>query len=114
MLAINLRLFGITALCALFAACAGASEPGAESPTSTSTATEAASDTPEPASTAEYEDDAEDKGYGGWRWRGRRQDCFFVYDNQCYAKLAAACEAAGCDADSCSYDGAAPANVTCD
>ena len=50
---------------------------------------------------------------GGWRWKGKRQDCFFRYGNRCFDKLQAACRAAGCQESQCSHNDAAPAVVAC-
>lgn len=57
----------------------------------------------------------EGKDWGGWRWKGRRQDCFFVYKNRCFAELEKACRAARCEkkGKECVKDDAAPANVSC-
>ncbi len=59
----------------------------------------------------DYEEADEDKS--GWRWGGSRQDCFFVYDNECFAYRDEACAAAGCDERSCTHDDSAPAVVSC-
>jgi hypothetical protein len=67
-----------------------------------------------PDESAEEEEVSEEgKSWGGWRWKGKRDDCFFVHGNQCFDQLAAACKAAGCGEDSCTHDKAAPANVSC-
>jgi len=58
--------------------------------------------------------DPEGKSWGGWRWKGQRDDCFFVVKNHCYAKLDAACAAAGCDEDHCLLAGGGPAKVSCE
>jgi hypothetical protein len=60
----------------------------------------------------DYEDAGDDEEHSTWRWQGRRQDCFFVHDNECFTYLDDACEAAGCD-EACTHDDAAPANVSC-
>jgi hypothetical protein len=50
--------------------------------------------------------------WGGWRYQGRRGDCFFVVERECFATLAAACEATSCK-HGCDSRGAGPAIVTC-
>ena len=60
----------------------------------------------------DYED-VPDEERSRWRWQGRRQDCFFVYDNECFGYLDEACLAAGCEEEVCTHDESAPANVTC-
>lgn len=50
----------------------------------------------------------------GWRWKGKRDHCYYVFDNHCYEDKAAACKAAGCpDAAQCNTDDGAPAKVSC-
>ena len=61
----------------------------------------------------DYEDATDDEGSSTWRWQGRRQDCFFLFDNECFSYLDEACNAAGCDEDDCTHDDSAPANVSC-
>lgn len=56
----------------------------------------------------------EGKRWGGWRWKGKREDCFYVHRNQCFASLDEACRAAKCGKDDCVHDEAAPAKVSCD
>lgn len=56
----------------------------------------------------------EGKKWGGWRWKGKREDCFFVHENQCFATLADACRAAKCKKDECVHDEGAPAKVSCE
>jgi hypothetical protein len=56
----------------------------------------------------------EGKEWGGWRWKGRREDCFFLYRNQCFAKLDEACRAANCRKSDCGHDDSAPAVVRCE
>ena len=54
------------------------------------------------------------KRWGGWRWKGKREDCFFVHDNQCFATLEEACKAAKCKMADCVQDDGAPAKVSCE
>ena len=56
---------------------------------------------------------AEGKSWGGWRWKGKRDDCFFVVKNKCFDNQADACAAAGCDEDRCKLTGGGPAKVSC-
>jgi len=71
----------------------------------------------ETASPPEPEDDKEvserGKKWGGWRWKGKRDNCFFIHDNECYAERKAACRAAGCGEKDCEHDDGAPAKVSC-
>lgn len=55
----------------------------------------------------------EDKSWGGWRWKGQRDDCFFVHKNRCYDDQAKACKAAGCSVKQCETHGGGPATVKC-
>lgn len=52
------------------------------------------------------------KSWGGWRYQGARDDCFFVVERKCFVALADACAAAACKAG-CETSGAGPATVTC-
>jgi hypothetical protein len=60
-------------------------------------------------------DDVDDRGksWGGWRWGGDRDDCYYVYKNRCFKKLKKACRAAKCGKKNCKHTDAAPAKVTC-
>jgi hypothetical protein len=52
--------------------------------------------------------------WGGWRYQGDRQDCFFVLGRRCFKTQEAACKAAKCAASTkCSVDGGGPATVAC-
>lgn len=53
------------------------------------------------------------KKWGGWRWKGKRDDCFFKYKNRCFSKQADACKAAKCKKDACVMDKSAPAKISC-
>ena len=61
----------------------------------------------------DYDDSREDEPGANWRWQGRRQDCFYVHDNECFSDRSEACLAAGCDENTCILDDSAPANVSC-
>jgi len=54
------------------------------------------------------------KKWGGWRYQGKRDDCFFLVKRRCYTERAAACEAARCGKKQCVLDGAGPARVRCE
>ena len=94
------RLLLLGCLVGAFAACSGngkgeSTGPGAD---------DVAANDPAPP---------EGKDWGGWRWKGKRDDCFFKVGNKCFDSRAQACKAAGCKGDTCEHDGSAPANVTC-
>jgi len=54
------------------------------------------------------------KKWSGWRWKGSRQDCFFLVESECHASFEGACKAAGCKKSSCVHDESAPAKVSCE
>ena len=54
------------------------------------------------------------KSWGGWRWKGKRDDCYFVHKNRCFDSKSRACEAADCGKRGCKVDDGAPAKVTCE
>lgn len=51
--------------------------------------------------------------WGGWRYTGDRQDCFFVVGRRCFKTEAAACAAARCGKRTCEVNGGGPASVSC-
>ena len=53
------------------------------------------------------------KKWGGWRYDGSRDECFFLVKRKCFATEAAACKAAGCGRGKCAVSGGGPATVTC-
>lgn len=53
------------------------------------------------------------KSWGGWRWKGKRDNCFYVLDNKCFETEALACTAAGCGAKKCLVKEGAPSDVSC-
>lgn len=53
------------------------------------------------------------KSWGGWRWKGKRDDCFFVVDNKCFDTKKQACTAAKCGSKSCEVKTGAPSKVSC-
>jgi hypothetical protein len=80
-------------------------------------------DPDEPQTAAEKQRrDAEKKGeadasggkWGGWRYKGDRNDCFFVVGRTCYKTEKAACNAARCKtAAACTSTGGGPVTVSC-
>jgi hypothetical protein len=61
------------------------------------------------------EDDAAGKGkaWAGWRYKGSRDECFFVVGRTCFTELKAACKAAKCKKATCETRGGGPAEVSC-
>jgi len=68
---------------------------------------------------AEHVDDdqpvtADGKKWGGWRYRGRRDTCYYVVGRRCFDKRADACAAARCgNQQQCVVEGGGPARVSC-
>ena len=97
----SLRLLALAV--ALLAGCAG----GARETSAPAQRQETAEAAEAPAASPEG------KSWGGWRWKGKRDDCFFVHANRCYDKQADACRAAGCSQDRCRISGGGPAQISC-
>ncbi|MBA3540855.1 MAG: hypothetical protein H0T79_14680 [Deltaproteobacteria bacterium] len=56
----------------------------------------------------------EAKTWGGWRYQGERNDCFFVVGRRCFKTENAACQAAKCKKPkTCETVGGGPAAVSC-
>jgi hypothetical protein len=53
------------------------------------------------------------KHWGGWRYEGTRDDCFFVVGRRCFDDEQRACAAAKCKSGECEIHGGGPATVTC-
>ena len=53
------------------------------------------------------------KKWGGWRWKGKRDECYYVFKNRCYDTKAEACSAAKCGKQSCAVKEGAPSKVSC-
>jgi hypothetical protein len=51
--------------------------------------------------------------WGGWRYTGDRDECFFVVGRRCFKTEAAACAAARCGKRKCETTGGGPATVAC-
>ena len=76
------------------------------------------SDEPSTAKVPEAEDTGDDvsekgKKWGGWRWQGDRDNCYFAFKNTCFATQEAACKEAACENDGCQVAEGAPARVSC-
>ncbi len=56
---------------------------------------------------------AQGKQWGGWRWKGDRDNCVYIHENECFAKKATACKAAGCPEKGCLEKKGAPAKISC-
>jgi len=54
------------------------------------------------------------KRWGGWRWRGKRDTCFFVFRNHCFSSKKRACSVAKCGARKCKHRGGGPAEIYCE
>lgn len=53
------------------------------------------------------------KAWGGWRYAGSRDDCFFLVGRRCFATEAAACKAAKCGRKQCVGAGGGPTTMRC-
>jgi hypothetical protein len=52
--------------------------------------------------------------WGGWRYQGDRNECFYVVGRRCFKNENAACQAARCKAPKkCDVVGGGPATVGC-
>ncbi|HVV82672.1 MAG TPA: hypothetical protein VHE35_06310 [Kofleriaceae bacterium] len=98
----------LAALAALAAAACGGYGAGSSSGPKTAAERNAADREANP----EQPVDNAGKSWGGWRYQGSRDDCFFVVERKCFATLADACGAASCK-HGCTTTGAGPATVLC-
>jgi len=63
---------------------------------------------------AKGEVDPREKRWGGWRYQGDRNECFYVVGRKCFKTEKQACAAAKCTgATKCATDGGGPASVSC-
>jgi hypothetical protein len=62
---------------------------------------------------AKGEIDGPDKKWGGWRYQGDRDDCFYVVGRKCFRSKKVACSAARCGKAQCEVVGGGPATVQC-
>jgi hypothetical protein len=76
--------------------------------------TQSKSRAPAEAAADGAESDPDSSGRKSWRWKGTRDQCFYLVGNECFSDRDAACQAAGCAASDCSTDSKAPASVSCD
>ena len=59
------------------------------------------------------------RGWGGWRYQGDRNECFYVVGRRCFKSKKTACATAcrvpvkTAAASMCTIDGGGPASVTC-
>ncbi len=53
------------------------------------------------------------KKWGGWRYQGDRDDCFYVVGRKCFRSKKVACSAARCGKAQCEVVGGGPATVQC-
>lgn len=114
------RLLSLLALLTLVAAgFLGASCTGKDEPTTPSARSDKDKTGPRSARAGDDDDgdrgkgSAKDKSTNGWRWAGKRGDCFYLVDNRCFDKREAACKAARCGSGACATDDGAPAKVRC-
>jgi hypothetical protein len=105
----RLSLAAAPVLVALVALVFGSCGPYSSEPAGPRTAAERAA--AERAASTE-EPVPEGKAWGGWRYQGKRDDCFYVVERECFATLAEACEATTCE-HGCDSRGAGPAIVHC-
>lgn len=68
----------------------------------------------EKAESGEQGVDGTGKKWGGWRYQGSRDDCFFLVKRKCYTTRADACQAARCGKKQCVVEGGGPATVRCE
>jgi hypothetical protein len=53
--------------------------------------------------------------WGGWRYQGDRDDCFYVIGRRCFKTEKSACNAAKCKTPaSCKVSGGGPASISCE
>jgi hypothetical protein len=58
--------------------------------------------------------DSDGGKWGGWRYQGDRNECFYVVGRRCFKSENAACQAARCKAPKkCDFVGGGPATVSC-
>ena len=86
--------------------CGGGSAPRSDEPTT-------AKEKQRQEAEAKGEVDNNGGKWGGWRYTGDRNDCFFVVGRRCFKTEAAACAAARCGKKKCETTGGGPASVAC-
>jgi hypothetical protein len=90
---------------AVVAACAGSQGDGKEPQTAKEKQLQEAK--------AKGEVDPPDAKWGGWRYQGDRDDCFYVVGRRCFRSKKVACSAAKCGPSDCQVIGGGPATVQC-
>lgn len=121
--ALRMKLAVATALVIALAACGGKPHVN-RAPKAIADDDTAAADRPKThdaadrarAEAAENPDEpvsSQGKHWGGWRYQGSRDDCFFVVGRRCFADEKKACAAAKCKNDECEVTGGGPATVSC-
>ena len=96
----------LAVLATLSLGCGGSSPPRSDEPTT-------AKEKQRREAEANGEIDRNGGKWGGWRYTGDRNDCFFVVGRRCFKTEAAACTAARCGKRKCETTGGGPATVSC-
>jgi len=91
---------------------------GGSTPTSSGPRDETAAERGRREAAASGETDVGNQGrsWGGWRYSGTRDACFYVVGRTCFDALPAACKAASCQSaapEHCRTEGGGPATVRC-
>src|SRR5690349_993495 len=100
----SLRAIRIALLASLIAACGG-SPPRNDEPRT-------AKEKQRREAATDGEADTGGK-WGGWRYAGDRNECFFKVGRRCFKTEDAACSAARCGKKKCTVTGGGPAAVAC-
>jgi len=101
----SLRAIRIALIASLIAGCGG-SPPRNDEPTT-------AKEKQRREAAAERDTDSGGK-WGGWRYQGDRNECFYVVGRRCFKNENAACQAAHCKSPKkCDIVGGGPATVGC-
>jgi len=103
--------FRSTWLCSIALAAGLASGCGSEPPRTDEPKTAREKQRREAA--AKGETDGSAGKWGGWRYTGERNECFFLVGRRCFKTETAACAAAQCGKRSCEVSGGGPATVRC-
>jgi len=105
--AMTLRLFGWLFVAGLACAGCGSDQPSAKEPR-----TAKQKQLQEARRSGDV--DATSSKWGGWRYEGDRNDCFYVVGRKCFKTQKSACAAAACKAPTaCTVEGGGPATVRC-
>jgi hypothetical protein len=92
----------------LVAACSGSSSKAGSGHTAAERARS------EQAASGEKDMDVPKGGsWGGWRYQGSTDSCFFVVGRKCFEEETAACRAAKCGKKKCKVEGGGPATISC-